>query len=474
MGSNTSTPQRARTMRASESPSTNDGCAPSQPPSELTTAGVTLLVTKGLEVPTARLGTRPLAGLVTQLANEDSKQGLVDPGGMMRLSDADMVLDAGHYHGFISAACAAFANHFPLSVRPQHFWLLILQAVAKHVELDAEAVRSKWVAHEGKKELLVQRDRFVPGAANDWAGVVDGSPDSFSSQIEADVVPGVAAAISPGFSCTTELERLCEKVTVMDATKSFFSYKCRTCCGFPSVGMEGTADDWAALLAHAEALICERCEQSWGKAWLSALRPLLQRLCAEYEKGARGEAGDDAFWNSMCKRGGTGGSGSRTWFNGWVNIFFPSILDKPNPFTVPYDSSNGYVREGRDGSFAYGMVAPPDVQGPDTVDFPSGLAEAPVTWECLCQSHKLKFKAGFVGAAQDAGSGTVRPQLGWFIAHDDQVTSVMDGFPRGMRPPRRGRDQTQALLAENDQTMCVPGGRTPIVPLDYGCMGEEL
>ena len=29
--------------------------------------------------------------------------------------------------------------------------------------------------------------------------------------------------------------------------------------------------------------------------------------------------------NSMCKRGGTSGSGARTWLNGWFNIFFPWV-----------------------------------------------------------------------------------------------------------------------------------------------------
>merc|ERR1712048_832551 len=137
-----------------------------------------------------------------------------------------------------------------------------------------------------------------------------------------------------------------------------------------------------------------------------------------YQKGATGEGQpDEQFWNSMCKRGGTSGSGARTWFNGWINIFFPYIKDSQNQYLIPYSSDNGYVKEGRDGG-RYGMRPPSrDVQGPDCSDFPGGLAAAPVVWAYHDKEIELKFKAGFVGAEQDPASGTVKPVVGWFIAH---------------------------------------------------------
>ena len=45
-------------------------------------------------------------------------------------------------------------------------------------------MRSKWVAHQGKKELKVKCDEFVKGEANNWASTVSGKPDSFSEQIK--------------------------------------------------------------------------------------------------------------------------------------------------------------------------------------------------------------------------------------------------------------------------------------------------
>ena len=40
----------------------------------------------------------------------------------------------GHDNGFICAAIEAFDNHYPLALRPQHFWLMILQAISTHVD----------------------------------------------------------------------------------------------------------------------------------------------------------------------------------------------------------------------------------------------------------------------------------------------------------------------------------------------------
>ena len=202
-------------------------------PEAAASSQVTLLVTADLAVPQARLPMVDYAARIDELAGKESPKGLVDQGGRAELDDK--LIERGHYHGFISAVSAAFANHYPLALRPQHFWLLILQGVAKHVELNAEDVRTQWVSHEGQKELVVFRDNFVLNTPNDWAGVVTGPSDSFAAQIDANVVDGVAAELSPAFGGTTTVERVCEKITVMDVCKSFFSYKVVTRCGFPQV-----------------------------------------------------------------------------------------------------------------------------------------------------------------------------------------------------------------------------------------------
>lgn len=341
---------------------------------------------------------------------EMQRLGLVDAGGMCQHPAGERMLASGHQHGFIAAVTAAFANHYPLTLRPQHFWLLISQAVATHVDLNAETLRKNWVAHEDKMTLTVSCDAFSLGSSgNNWASVVSGKPDSFAAQITANTVEAAAKALSPRFSGTTAAEDISQKVVVMDICKNFFSYRCTTKCGFPQITLEGTIADWQLLHEAAERLLT-RCEQGFATKWASSLLPVLDKLVA----ARRGAEIDALFWNSMCKRGGTTGSGARTWFNGWINIFFPYIKRRENGYCEPYSPTNRYVvpvsneMEERTGRLA---------RGPDRLDFGSGMSQAPVIWEHYAKKIPLDFNAGFTGATQDPETLEITPHVSWFITY---------------------------------------------------------
>ena len=66
-------------------------------------------------------------------------------------------------HGFLNVCSYAWSSHYPLKLEPTQIWLLILQAVALHVDDNSELLRNKWVEFEGKKTLTVVRDNFVKG-----------------------------------------------------------------------------------------------------------------------------------------------------------------------------------------------------------------------------------------------------------------------------------------------------------------------
>ena len=380
------------------------------------TEQITLNVTPGLELPAKPLACTTTKARISNLAGGN----IVDEGGMS--SSVDQMLNEGHPHGFIAAVTAAFADHYPLALRPQHFWLMISQGVATHVDLNAQALRSNWVAHQGKKTLEVCCDEFRLGQPNDWQSVVSSKPDSFSAQIAANTLEGVADALSPPFSSTTETEDIAQKITIMDICKNYFSYKCSTCCGFPEITLEGTGQDWQLLRVAAEQLL-QRCDTEWASEWASALMPLLDKLAE-----ARSGQVDPAFWNSMCKRGGTSGSGSRTWFNGWVNILFPYIDRSHNRYCVAYNDDAAYVKEGLVWNQRYGMSAPAGVQGPDCADFGSGLSSAPVEWDYNGQSIKLEFNSGFIGAVQCPETLQIRPQVGWYITRAVRESQKQNRF----------------------------------------------
>ncbi len=87
------------------------------------------------------------------------------------------LLSCHHRHALFSAAERAYNRHLALRLRPDDVWLTIAQGVAEHINApgNAEAFRSKFVAHEGKKELVVKQ--ASPAAA--WCsltGVAESRP----------------------------------------------------------------------------------------------------------------------------------------------------------------------------------------------------------------------------------------------------------------------------------------------------------
>jgi hypothetical protein len=362
-------------------------------------------VTSGLKLPT-----KPLETVSTDLVLEQRAAGLLqDSSARSQHPAGEHMLKNGHAHGFISAVTSAFKDHYPLALRPQHFFLLVAQGVATHVDLNSEEVRHNWVPHEGKKTLEVICDEFSLDGPNDWASVVSGKEDSFSQLIGKSTVPGVAEELAPAFSDTTPVEDIAQKIVVMDICKHYFDFKMSTCCGFPEITLEGTVEDWQRL-HHASERLLRRCTSEFAKQWGDALLPLLDKLLT----ARKGEV-DANFWNSMCKRGGTSGSGARTWFNGWFNIFFPYVDRRCNRYCQPYSSDAGYVLEGLVWDKRYGMREPQGCGGPDCLDFGNGMSSAPVEWNFNGHIVYLDFQAGFVGAVQDLETLQIRPQISWFI-----------------------------------------------------------
>lgn len=238
-----------------------------------------------------------------------------------------LVLAEGHNNGFLNAAVTAFAHHHPISLSPDHFWLLVLQAVSQHVNGNAEALRSKFVNHEGKRTLRVRRDNFVPGSPyNDWAGVVR----EFAQQMDESVVPGVAERLRGNFSTTGLNEEIAAKVTVMEMCKSFFDFHMQTMCGIPRVTLEGSQEDWLSLRNKSQELVRAQCLPNFARWWLPILTPVLEKIAAS----AGGDV-DVTFWRSFVKRGGKKGSGGYTFISGWINCFFPILNNGKKNFWCP-------------------------------------------------------------------------------------------------------------------------------------------
>jgi hypothetical protein len=291
-------------------------------------------------------------------------------------------------HPLIEAVHTAFAEHYPLVLSPDDVWLCLAQGFALHVEANAEALRSRFVHHEGQLTLTVRRDEFVMGSPdNDWQGCFAEWSDAIAAHIgkKRDLV--VAA-----FSTTGPIERAASEIVLMSAMKSYFHFLLVSLCGIPAITLLGSVADWQAIRHRAEVF----AEFDLAD-WVRALLPVLD----QFVKAASG-APDRAFWQSMYKQHDESGG---PYVTGWINALFPYLAGgRPG--------KAGIVRNG------HALTWSGDIgggEGPTLGRFPRGLSSVPLAWDYLGTVFPMTLQAGFVGISQDPETRAVQPAIGWAV-----------------------------------------------------------
>eukprot|EP00555_Chaetoceros_dichaeta_P002059 CAMPEP_0198248910 /NCGR_PEP_ID=MMETSP1447-20131203/562_1 /TAXON_ID=420782 /ORGANISM="Chaetoceros dichaeta, Strain CCMP1751" /LENGTH=224 /DNA_ID=CAMNT_0043933407 /DNA_START=16 /DNA_END=690 /DNA_ORIENTATION=+ len=112
---------------------------------------------------------------------------------------------------FVKSVHTAFFGHHPLVLSPDIIWQTIAQGLANHVDQNSEALRDKFVSHEGKEEIQISRPEFVKGSReNDWENVFP----EFCEKIAEKCLDGTVDLIKSDFSTTGPVEAICSYITV--------------------------------------------------------------------------------------------------------------------------------------------------------------------------------------------------------------------------------------------------------------------
>lgn len=302
-------------------------------------------------------------------------------------------------HGsLVQVVMYAFDRHYPLVIRPDDIWILINYAFARHVDANAEALRSKFVSHQGQKKLDVKVDRFLMGKtpASEWER--DVFPD-FSRQIGECIGEETHSTLAEAFSTSTKTDRAANEITLMAAMKNYFSYGMSTLCGIPSVKLHGSEEDWLNLRRRAgqlaDLMLPDFCDK-----WLAHLLPVLEEFVASY----RGDV-NHYFWQGIYKRVQHGqGSGSFSTVSGWIQLLYP-FLDS--------GKVNEHIKPWHD------MVVAQD--GPEPGDLPATIVSSvPVVWYYYGREVKLHVHAGVFGFVQDAETLALSSVVSWAVTHDPE------------------------------------------------------
>jgi hypothetical protein len=287
-----------------------------------------------------------------------------------------------------------------LRLSPDHVWLTIAQGFAHHVDNNAEALRERFVRHEGKKPLVVTVLERPVGSA--WVPVIEG----LNAGLEAELGAGLVRLLRCSFSTTTPVEHVASGVVALAAFKRYFDYRVTCICGIPRITLEGTVDDWRAIRARVDVLA--EYDIEW---WAAGLRPICDQLVAT----AAGAAVDPDFWRSIYKPVEAYGEDIVT---GWITRLYP-YLEGPDGLRRNTDLDALTPATSPDRWISGGHAA---------TDAPNGWSSATLRLQgatAATAATSLRLFGGFVGYRQ-LDAGDLRPEIAWAVGPVAPATAAID------------------------------------------------
>jgi len=285
----------------------------------------------------------------------------------------------------------AHANHYPIRIKPDDIWLLIVQAFSHHVNANAEELRHLFVNFDGKQTLKVEYPLY------DISQVDRKTLEDFSQQINSQMTEFLGEkllnTLNPDFTTTTYDTSIICKVSIMGAFKKYFNYEMHLCgCGVPYLILEGTAEDYRKIIIKAKEL--SQYQFDW---YINRIIPHIQKMVEAKE----GHIDVDYFKNMVQQKKVTETttlSGIKSFqqvefISGWILNFFA------------YYNRNGKLERFTKTSMK--------------VDRFNSLASQMLTvpFKIVDEAHNLvhfmKYKVGFIGCDQNS-QNEVFPVQGWW------------------------------------------------------------
>ncbi|KAF9478767.1 hypothetical protein BDN70DRAFT_879581 [Pholiota conissans] len=299
-------------------------------------------------------------------------------------------------NGFVGTVIRAYGQHHHLIIRPDDVWLAILIQFNFFINANAEKLRSKFVAHEGKEKLRVNTLEFAELAKE------------MAKEIHKNVVDKeLVDWILPSFTTTTDNDTVVFAAALMATLKSYFTYEGGIICGIPSITLEGTQKDWHSILYRLDKL------EEFGSeptVWASLLRPIIRKFVQAFD----GEQ-DAPFWRKIVNSEDICGG---PFISGWISYFCiwsdqgewrgPSLTNRysatPSDPELPIFDVNF-------NSIAVGFL-----------DLDLTLDDDGTIYDCIVVAGHL------ANLVEGEDRDTIRPQAGWFV-----FTEVANTEPLKMR-----------------------------------------
>ncbi|KAF9197047.1 hypothetical protein BGZ49_002636 [Haplosporangium sp. Z 27] len=362
----------------------------------------------------------------------------------------------GQHNGFVLTLSEAYNRHHGLIIRPDDVWMAILVQFNYFVNANSKVLRKQFVAHDnGQKTLVVTAIGNRKSKGMDFGRMAQQMTKEMDRHI---IDPSLREWILPGFTTTTDKDRIVCSVVMMATMKKYFRYVFSLKCGLPWVRLEGEKADWEEILMRLEKL------KEFGTlttAWYFLLRPVISRFVKAFDEpttvavdcATESAVENLDFWNKVCHRSGRG-SGPR-YLSGWVTAF--CVFDEDGKWIGrPIDKKNGSsdslsaedlfgkhaTNKDNDNDDEYLVLDGAPYHHVDTARIPNGYAEVEVLIDDNGTEIPAKMVAGHIGMQVYSDSisesidkekkprtkskrNTVMPASGWWI-----FTTLPDGQVR--------------------------------------------
>ena len=293
----------------------------------------------------------------------------------------------------------AHTNHYPIRIKPDDIWLLIVQAFSNHVNANSEELRHYFVDFDGKKKLEILYELSDIKQVN--KKVLENFSEQINEQMKKYLGEKLIDILTPNFSTSNYDSKIVCKISIMGAFKKYFEYRMMLFgCGIPYIILEGTAQDYKEIIAKSAEL--KKYDFEW---YINKIIPHIEKMVEAKE----GKIDIDYFKNMIQKkevteqkRGPSGmflGEVKYDHICGWFLNFFAYYNE-----TVGY---NGKIKKFEETSLRvekFNKLA-------------NQMLIVPFTVEDLVHKKKydMKYKVGFIGCDQNEKKEVV-PVQGWFVS----------------------------------------------------------
>ena len=317
---------------------------------------------------------------VSRLITEDVIGHSLNPNHSLAYIGSNVPLLNGFY--------TAHTNHYPIRIKPDDIWLLIVQAFSNNFD--------------GKQKLTVNY------AISNIKQVDKKMFENFSEQINEQMKKFLGEKLidilTPNFSTSDYNSKIVCKISIMGAFKKYFDYEMGLSgCGIPYIILEGTAQDYKDIIAKAKEL--KQYEFDW---YIDKIIPHLEKMVEAKE----GNIDIDYFKNMVQKKevteikSGLSGRGRYEvkvdYISGWILNFFAYLNIKDLSGEISRFTADSMSVE-KFGDFASQMLIVPFTIADNVHN----------------KTYDLKYKVGFVGCEQNKMK-QVFPIQGWIVSPSTQ------------------------------------------------------